>query len=212
MRTINTILLASLNKGKIREYQELFKEWPQLQFKTISEMIWNVSSLEEAETGQSYYENAFNKGVLAHNASKMPTIGEDSGLEVDALGGKPGVYSHRFATPKNATNSDEANIQKLLQELKGTTKDKRTARFVCTLVFFVEGVVLTTTDYLEGTILENPRGANGFGYDPVFLVKGSNKTLAEMSLQEKNQISHRAKALRKLIAEINDKKIKLVRP
>ncbi|MEW6055939.1 MAG: RdgB/HAM1 family non-canonical purine NTP pyrophosphatase [Bdellovibrionota bacterium] len=205
-------MLSSLNRGKIHEYQALFQEYPDLQFKTLEELVFNVSSLKEAETGTTYYQNAFNKGKLGHLASKYPTISDDSGLEVDALEGRPGVFSDRYATLKPGDTQDLANNRKLLDELKNVPKEKRTARFTCTLVFFVEGVVLSSTGAMEGQILEAPRGSRGFGYDPLFLVTGSDKTLAELSLEEKNKISHRAKAFHALMAQIKEKGIKLVRP
>lgn len=212
MRKTNIIMLGSTSKGKIHEYRSLFKEFPELQFKELSEIVFNTRSLDEAENGKTYYENAFRKGQLAHLAGKYPTISDDTGLEVDALEGRPGIFSARYATPKSDESKDEANIRKLLDELKGVPKERRTARFLCTLVFFVEGVVLTATESLDGSILEVPRGTNGFGYDSIFLVKGTDRSLAEMTLEEKNRISHRAKALRSLIGQIKEKGIALVRP
>jgi XTP/dITP diphosphohydrolase len=212
MRTTNIILLASTNPGKIMEITELFKDYPKLQLKAVEELVFNTRSLRGAENGNNYYENAYNKGRLAHLAAKYPTLADDSGLEVDALDGKPGFHSDRYATPKAKETKDQANVRKLLEELKGVPKEKRTARFVCTLVFFVEGVVLSATETMEGTILEAPRGENGFGYDPVFLVKGTDKSLAEMETEEKNKISHRAKALKSIMKLIEEKGVKLVRP
>lgn len=212
MRTTNIVMLASENKGKLAEYRSLFKEFPHLEFKSMAELIFNPTSLQEVENGATYYENAFNKGKLAHLGSKYPTISDDTGLEVDALEGRPGVFSHRYATPRTGEQQDQANVKKLLDELKGVPLEKRTARFVCTLVFFVEGVVLSVNDALEGTILEAPRGTNGFGYDPIFLVKGTDKSLAEMTLEEKNKLSHRGKALRQMIQLIKERDVKLVRP
>lgn len=212
MRATNIIMLGSTNHGKIVEYKELFKEVPHLEFKSLDEIVFNPKSLEEAETGKTYYENAFLKGRLAFMASKFPTISDDSGLEVDALNGRPGVLSNRYAVPRTGESKDAANIKKLLEELKDVPKEKRTARFVCTTVFFVEGVALTSTETMEGSILEAPRGSNGFGYDPIFLVKGTDKSLAEMSLEEKNRVSHRGKALRALIAQIKEKNVQLMRP
>lgn len=205
-------MLGSLNKGKIAEYRSLFKDYPNIEFKTLPELVFNVSSLKEAEKGQTYYDNAFFKGKLSHFAAKVPTISDDSGLEVDALGGRPGVFSDRYAEPRKDETKDAANVRKLLEELKGVPKEKRTARFTCTTLFFVEGVVLQATGTLEGSILEVPRGTMGFGYDPIFLVKGTDKSLAEMTLEEKNKISHRANALHALMSEVKNKGIKLVRP
>jgi XTP/dITP diphosphohydrolase len=212
MRATNIILLASLNHGKIAEFRDLFKAYPDLQLKSLPEIVANVTSLKEAEKGKTYYENAFAKGKLAHFAAKYPTISDDSGLEVDALGGAPGVFSERYSEPKPGETKDAANVRKLLSELKGVPREKRTARFVCTLVFFVEGVVLTATETMEGAIIEEPRGTHGFGYDPVFLVKGSDRTYAELTLEEKDKISHRAKALRSLMSQIQEKGVKLVKP
>lgn len=212
MRATHNIVLASLNKGKIAEFRSLFQEFPELEFKSLPEIVFNVTSMKEAETGTTYYENAFNKGRLAFIASKYPTIGDDSGLEVDALKGQPGVFSDRYAVPKEGETKDAANIRKLLADLKGVPKEQRGARFVCTLVFFVEGIVVTATETMAGSILEAPRGSNGFGYDPVFLVKGTDRSFAEMTLEDKNRVSHRGKALRGLMAQVREKKIQLVRP
>ena len=214
MRATNIIMLGSLNKGKLTEYKALFKELPELNFKALDEIVFNVTSLREAETGKTYEENAFKKGQLAHLAAKYPTISDDSGLEVDALEGRPGVFSDRYSVgeEKPGEARDAANVRKLLAELKSVPKEKRTARFVCTTLFFVEGVVLKSTGTVEGSILETPRGTHGFGYDPVFLVKGTDKSMAEMAMDEKNRISHRAKAFHELMAQIKSKGVKLVRP
>lgn len=213
MRATNIIVLGSLNKGKIVEYRSLFTAHPELEFRSLADIIFNPSSLKEAETGKTYYENAFNKCKLSHFASHYPTISDDSGLEVDAMEGRPGVFSDRYATSrKEGESQDQANVRKMLEELKGVPLEKRTARFVCTLVFMVEGVILTTTGTMEGSILEAPRGSNGFGYDPIFLVKGTDKSLAEMTLEEKNKLSHRAKAFDEMLKLIKEKGVKLVRP
>jgi XTP/dITP diphosphohydrolase len=206
------MMLASLNRGKIREYQELFKEFPELQLKTVKDYVFNISSLSEAENGKTYYENAYNKGKLAHFAAKYPTFSDDTGLEVDALNNRPGVHSDRYAEPRAGETKEQSNTRKLLEELKGVPQEKRTARFVCTTVFFVEGITLSASETLEGSILEVPRGTMGFGYDAVFLPKGSDKSLAEMTMEEKNKIGHRGKALRALLAQIREKNVRLVRP
>lgn len=212
MRATNIIMLASQNRGKIHEYQELFKAYSNIEFKTLDEIVFNVYALKDAEKGNTYLENAFSKGKLAHFAAKVPTLSDDTGLEVDALKGRPGVFSDRYAQATAGEPKAQANMRKLLDELKGVPKEQRTARFVCTTVFFVEGVMLQATETLEGSILEIPRGEQGFGYDPIFLVKGTDKSLAEMTLEEKNKISHRAKALHAIMQQIRDKGIKLVRP
>lgn len=222
MRKTNIIMLGSLNKGKAREYRELFRAYPEIDFKALGEIVWNPTSFQEVENANTYYDNAYAKGQLAHFAAKVPAIADDTGLEVDALEGRPGVHSHRFAEPRRGESQDAANNRKLLEQLKDVPREKRvtlpggtagyTARFVCTIVFFVEGVVLNATGTLEGVVLETPRGEHGFGYDPLFLPNGSEKTLAELAIDAKNQISHRARALRTLMMQIREKKIELVRP
>lgn len=213
MRATNIIVLGSLNKGKIVEYRSLFAAHPELQFKPVADLIFNPGALKGAETGNTYYENALSKCKLSHFGSHYPTIGDDTGIEVDALEGRPGVFSDRYATSrKEGQTQDQANVRKMLEELKGVPLEKRTARFTCTLVFMVEGVVLSTVGTMEGSILEAPRGSNGFGYDPIFLVKGTDKSLAEMTLEEKNKVSHRAKAFEEMLKVIKDKGVKLVRP
>jgi XTP/dITP diphosphohydrolase len=206
-------MVASTNKDKLTEYEALFKAYPHVSFKPLSEIVWNPSSLSLVEEGgKSYYDNAYNKGRIAHMAAKYPTLSDDTGLEVDALDGRPGIRSHRYAIPRAGETQDMANIKKLLKELDGVPKEKRTARFVCSLVFFVEGVVLSASATLDGLILETARGTRGFGYDPVFLPNGSDKTLAELTLEEKNKISHRSKALQDIMAQIKAKHVNLVRP
>ncbi len=212
MRTTNIILLGSLSRGKFKEFKALFKEYPEIDFKPLSDFAWNLDQFEEAENANTYYENAFKKAQLAHMAAKVPTFSDDSGLEVHALNERPGVHSRRYATPKTSETQDQANNKKLLEELQHYSKDKRAARYVCTIVFMVEGVVLSTTGAVDGTILDLPRGLHGFGYDPLFLPNGYNKTFAEMSLEDKNKISHRAKALHNLMALIKEKNVQLVRP
>lgn len=212
MRKTNIIILSSLNKGKIEEYRALFKEFPEYQFKSIREVVFNPTALSKVESGQTYDENAFLKCQYGYYASKYPTFSDDSGLEVDALSGRPGVLSDRFAEAQDNQSQDEANIRKLLNELKGQSGEMRRARFICKIVFMVEGVVIRSSGILEGSILESSSGSKGFGYDPVFLPKGSDRSLAMMTLEEKNQISHRAQAFHNLIAEIKNQKTALVHP
>ncbi|MGZ3699073.1 MAG: RdgB/HAM1 family non-canonical purine NTP pyrophosphatase, partial [Bdellovibrionota bacterium] len=171
----------------------------------------NPEGLAHSERHSTYLENASAKARLANQGTHFPTIADDSGLEVDALGGKPGVRSHRYATPKAGISQDQANVQLLLSELKGSTS--REAKFVCTLVLVIEGILIHATGTLEGTISDAPRGTNGFGYDPVFMPKGShNKTLAELTDVEKNSISHRAKALHELMAQVKSHGILFAKP
>ena len=125
------------------------------------------------------------------------------------MGWKPGVRSHRYATPKAGISQDEANTQLLLTELGSKS---RNARFVCTLALLVEGIMIHATGTLEGTIIDKPRGDEGFGYDPIFVPKGSNKTLAEMSLEEKNGISHRTLAVRELMTQVKNHGVVFAKP
>lgn len=212
MRTTNIIMLGSLSRGKYKEFKELFKNYPEIDFRPLTDFVWNTGAFKEAENANTYYDNAFLKAKLAHYAAKVPTFSDDSGLEVQALNGRPGVHSHRYASPKDGETQDQANIKKLLDELKSVPKEKRTARFVCTIVFMVEGLILSATGAVDGTILEHPRGDHGFGYDPLFLPNGYTKTFAEMSAEDKNKISHRAMALNHLMSLIKEKNVQLVRP
>jgi len=152
---------------------------------------------EVEETGRTLEENALLKARAVYRATGLPTLADDTGLEVDALGGRPGVYSSRFAG-ETATYAD--NVRKLLRELESVPPERRTARFRC-VVAFVDG---RSTHVVEGTregvILSEQRGSSGFGYDPVFFVPETGKTFAEMTPDEKNRISHRALALGKMKA------------
>ncbi len=187
------IILATKNLGKIRELQELLVDEG---IKVLS--LLDVPDWEDVkETGATFAENAAIKAREAARKTGLITLADDSGLEVDALGGAPGIFSARYAgEPKN----DERNTDKLLELLETIPPDKRTARFRCALVvvtpdreeYLTEGVV-------EGQILTERRGADGFGYDPVFYLPEFGKTMAEINLAEKNKISHRAQAFRKVI-------------
>lgn len=194
-------MLSSLNKGKIIEYRDLYLSYPDIEFKSIQEVAFNPTALSKVETGSTYEENAFLKCQFGHYAAKYPTIADDTGIEVDALSGRPGVLSER-----------SSDMNKLLHDLRGIPKEKRTARFVCVIVFMIEGIVLTVKESVEGIILEAPGGSGGFGYDPIFIPQGSDKSFGMMSLEEKNKISHRAKAFHKLMSEIKERHIKLVHP
>jgi XTP/dITP diphosphohydrolase len=129
---------------------------------------------------------------------------------VEALGGKPGVRSHRYAIAKAGTTQDQANTQQLLKELEN--QDNRKAKFVCALVLVIEGILIHATGELEGYIASAPRGQNGFGYDPIFVPLNSEKSLAEMSQAEKNTISHRAKAVHELMAKVKAHGIVFAKP
>ncbi|MBQ6713634.1 MAG: XTP/dITP diphosphatase [Selenomonadales bacterium] len=192
------IVLATKNKGKIKEMRELLAP---MNIEVLS--LADFSPVDDAEeNGATFAENAMLKAryYFAHTGTLC--LADDSGLEVDALGGRPGVYSARYSG-EDAT--DAANNAKVLREMEGIEKDKRTARFRCAMALVGEGIELTTDGTCEGALLTEERGQGGFGYDPIFYVPKFDRTLAEMSSEEKNSISHRGAAVRKmadLIAEM----------
>lgn len=187
------IILATQNQGKIRELQELLVD------ETIEVLsLRDLADWEEVEeNGVTFADNAALKARVAAQKTGLIALADDSGLEVDALNGAPGVYSARFAgEPKD----DERNNGKLLQQLESTSDDKRTARFRCALVVVTpEGEEFLTEGSVEGQILRQRRGTDGFGYDPLFYVPEYARTMAELTLTEKNKLSHRAQAFRKVI-------------
>jgi XTP/dITP diphosphohydrolase len=195
------ILVATTNPGKLAEIRAMLGrpgkpvQWVGLaDFKGIGEI---------EEDGQTFAENARKKALGYAKATGLWTIADDSGLVIDALGGEPGVKSARFAgeVPKGTDRKliDRRNIAKLLKLLEGVPRDKRTARFVCCLCLAgPEKVLVETEGTLEGLIIDKEAGENGFGYDPVFFVPQLGKTVAQLTAEEKNAISHRGNALRKL--------------
>lgn len=212
MRVSHQVILASTNYHKWMEFQKLLRAVPEIQLLPANEIIRNHEKLALVETHSTYLENAVAKARVANQAAHFPALADDSGLEVESLGGKPGVKSHRYAIPKAGMDQDEANLEKLLDEMKGYSKENRKARFVASLALVMEGILIHSEGILNGTIAEKPRGSNGFGYDPVFIPEGSTLTLAEMSEDEKNKISHRAKATQNLLLQIQKKRILFARP
>ena len=152
------------------------------------------------ETGETFAENALLKAAGYAARHHLWTLADDSGLEVDALHKSPGVYSARWAERHNAGSGDEANNRLLLQQLADVPDERRTGRFVCALALCDPSgkPVLSCQDSVEGHILRSPRGSNGFGYDPLFVPGGFDRTTAELDAEEKHRISHRGKALRRL--------------
>lgn len=189
------LVVATRNSGKTREIQALLKDFP-VELKDLNDF----GPIPEAiEDGSTFEENAYKKASFTAKVLGLPAIADDSGLEVEALGGAPGVHSARYAGP-NAT--DEENNRKLLQEMAGIKNRK--ARFCCVISVAVPtGFALTYEGFCEGEILETPRGTGGFGYDPLFFYPPLGKTFAEMSLEEKNAVSHRGKALQELRREFD---------
>lgn len=192
-----TVIIASNNAHKADEIRNAlnFEGW---EFKTLREA--GLESDPE-ETGSSFVENARIKARAVHELTGGAVLADDSGLMVDALSGAPGVYSARYASVDGRDSSDAANNEKLMRELTDVPDDKRTARFVCSLVFIDEdGSETDAEGTVEGAIGHRLQGQNGFGYDPLFVpnVFGGVKTMAQVSQAEKAQVSHRGNALRVL--------------
>jgi XTP/dITP diphosphohydrolase len=190
------LLLATWNVHKTREFAEILGG--DFVVRDLSEES-DAPAIEE--TGSTFAENAILKAVAISRRSRALVVADDSGLEVDALGGAPGVFSARYAGP-HATDSE--NVARLLSELRAVSKNELpTARFRCVLALARDGEILGTFEgAIEGVIVASPRGSSGFGYDPVFQPDGFAKTFAELSAAEKNQISHRARAIRLLRARL----------
>lgn len=191
------IVLASGNKGKLKEFNQVLGE---LGVEVLPQSEFSVPDAEE--TGLSFVENAILKARHACQLTGLPALADDSGLEVDALKGAPGIYSARFAG-LNATDAD--NNAKLLDSLQGTSPEERSARFRCVLVFMrhaEDPTPLICQGTWEGQILPKPQGENGFGYDPLFLVPGLDIASAQLPAEQKNRISHRGQAVQQLIKMI----------
>ena len=188
------LIIATHNPGKVKELEGMLTP---LGFE-VKSLLDYPDAPETDETGTTFEENAALKATEAASSFGHAVLADDSGLEVDALDGAPGVYSARFAGPEK---SDEANTTLLLEKLNGETN--RVARFICALCLAKPtGETLTVRGTIEGTIGYSPRGENGFGYDPLFIVPSLHKTAAELEREEKAVVSHRGQALRKLEEEI----------
>ncbi|BBI32439.1 XTP/dITP diphosphatase [Cohnella abietis] len=209
----STLLVATRNRGKAKEFREAFQ-----QIGITVKDLYEVEGIPDIEeTGETFADNAYLKAKTVADILGLPVLADDSGLCVDALDGAPGVYSARYAGEEA---NDEANNAKLLQELKsrveGYAQSEQdvseqdsvpapellsSARFVCTLVLYdpQDGSKLVAEGTVEGHILREARGSDGFGYDPLFWLPALNRSMAELSLEEKNAISHRGQALRRLL-------------
>jgi XTP/dITP diphosphohydrolase len=186
-----TLLVATHNQDKLREIRAILagSGWDVLGLDSIAQYP------EPEETGETFVENSLLKAREGYHRSKILTVADDSGLEVDALDGRPGVLSARYAGP----NSSYADlVAKLLSEMRGIPADKRTARFHCAMSLVGEGTELSWDGSVEGTITTEVHGTGGFGYDPVFYSQELGKTFAEATPEEKNRVSHRGKALQQL--------------
>ncbi len=192
------VVLASSNAGKLREFSELLAG-ENLQFARQSDF----GIAPPPETGTTFLENALIKARNAAGITGLPAIADDSGIEVDALGGAPGVYSARYA---GEDASDEANLDKLLQALAGKSIDERRARYRAVIVYVRDAedrAPLVGEGAWEGHIIDARRGHGGFGYDPSFVPEGDTRTVAEMPQDEKNRKSHRAQALAAFLAQFS---------
>jgi len=189
---VKKIIIATGNKGKAKEFETLFSP--------LGYEVLTLHDLEGAtdveETGTTFEENAILKAEALCKQFDTMVISDDSGLMIDALDGRPGVYSARYAGEQK---NDNANIDKVLEELKDVPEEERTARFYCALAVAVPGEdTMTVSGTVEGRIANSRQGENGFGYDPIFYVPDLGKMMAELKPEEKNAISHRANALKKL--------------
>ncbi|HVJ50775.1 XTP/dITP diphosphatase [Desulfitobacterium sp.] len=192
------ILLATQNQGKVKELQELLAD---AQIEVLS--LQDIPNWEEVEeTGSTFAENAALKAHVAAERTGYIALADDSGLEVDALNGAPGVYSARYAgEPKD----DERNNDKLINALEKFPDEERTGRFRCALVIATpDGQEFLTEGTVEGRILHAPRGQEGFGYDPLFFIPDFGRTMAELTMIQKNKISHRAQAFQRAIPILKD--------
>lgn len=198
---MSKIVLATGNQGKVREMADVLSDFG---FNVVAQSEFNVSDV--AETGTTFIENAIIKARHAAKETGLPAIADDSGLEVDALNGAPGVYSARYSG-EGAT--DQKNIDKMLTAMEGIPAEKRTARFHCVLVLMKhenDPTPLICHGSWEGHITTEQQGENGFGYDPIFWVSEDNCSSAELEPARKKQLSHRGKALKKLFAALKEGK------
>ena len=187
---MNKLIVASNNQGKIREIKEILKDF-QLEVFSLKDLDIDIDVMED---GNTFMDNAYKKAKEIYDATKgYMVLADDSVLMVDALNGAPGVFSARFA---GEHGNDEKNNEKLLNMLRGKEKEERKAKFVCALVLIIDNNrEIKIQGDVSGYIIEELRGKDGFGYDPLFYVPKFKKTFAEMSSNEKNSISHRGKAL-----------------
>jgi XTP/dITP diphosphohydrolase len=191
------IVLATGNMHKVREINAILST---IGINVIPQSKYNVS--EADETGTTFVENAIIKARNASMQTGFPAIADDSGIEVDALMGEPGVYSSRYYGP-GAT--DEKNLKKLIENIRDIPQEKRTCRYWCVMVYMSHHkspTPIICQASWEGTLIDEPRGTNGFGYDPIFLLPDEPLTAAEISMEKKNSMSHRARALKMLLEKL----------
>ena len=193
------VVLASGNSGKLRELGSLLAPFG---FDLVAQNTLGIET--PAETGKTFAENALLKARHAAAMTTLPALADDSGIEVDALGGRPGIYSARYA---GEGASDQANLRKMLDEMRDVPAPQRTARYQCVIAFVTTAADLTpilASGTWEGTLINAPRGLGGFGYDPIFVPRGFDRTAAELDPGEKNSLSHRGQALRALVMQLQN--------
>jgi XTP/dITP diphosphohydrolase len=196
--TINDVIIATGNSGKLQEIREIFSEYP-IRFTSLKD-YWNPVP-DIPETGNTFLENARMKANWVFSRKNIWTLADDSGLEVDALDGEPGVLSARYAGQKS---NDTANIEKLLQKMADVELKNRTARFRCVVVLTGPNTEFVSEGVCEGHIGFTGIGTKGFGYDPLFIPEGFDRTFAELTNEEKHATSHRGRALADLTKKIDE--------
>ena len=196
---METVIIASTNQGKLKEFKELMKGLS-VEVKSLKDFP-EIGDIEE--NGASFAENAYIKAKAVFDATGCLSIADDSGLEVDALDGAPGIYSARYAGEEK---NDTANNEKLLSEMNVVSDENRGAQFHCAIVAIDQnGTRYDAEGIVRGHILRAPQGENGFGYDPLFYIEKFGRTTAELSMDEKNKISHRGKAVRQIVEILKEK-------
>jgi XTP/dITP diphosphohydrolase len=201
------LLVATKNKGKVAEFRELLSGSSVARVDDLTAMDHEAPDVDEI--GHTFRDNACLKATAYAQHYNRWALADDSGLAVDALGGKPGIHSARWAQLHNRGKGDADNNALLLEQLNGTPDAQRTARFMCVLALAnPQGqIVLTAMDAVEGRMLRAPRGQNGFGYDPLFFVDSHGKTTAELTSDQKHAISHRGKAMRHMVRLMRENKL-----
>ena len=196
---METVIIASTNQGKLKEFKELMKGLS-VEVKSLKDFP-EIGDIEE--NGASFAENAYIKAKAVFDATGCLSIADDSGLEVDALDGAPGIYSARYAGEEK---NDTANNEKLLSEMNVVSDENRGAQFHCAIVAIDQnGTRYDAEGIVRGHILRAPQGENGFGYDPLFYIEEFGRATAELSMDEKNKISHRGKAVRQIVEILKEK-------
>ena len=183
------IIAATKNKNKVREFKEILPD-----YEIITQEEAGID-IDVEETGTTFKENALLKAQAIFEKTGVPSLADDSGLEVYALGGEPGVYSARYG---GEGLDDFGRLKLVLEKMNDVSDELRGAQFVCAIAFVTKDKIYEAEGVCEGVLTHEPKGENGFGYDPIFYVPEKGKTAAEMTSEEKNEISHRGKALRKL--------------